>query len=219
MRSIITPTIAALINAIGTAATIYQSKYSAKLSRKKSCTTKVAKAPIINSSPWAILIIPITPYVIARPSAANKRILPRLNPVKTRVTVSPINIFCSRDANDSAAAARTELSASLAGSVISVSFNLISGLSLSPRSFTAFSLTAGSELWTPIMAFTNVIISLISESLSFAKTRSMMGRKISSAPPVSSICLAASSLTSRSGLNNFNIDMLVFNTTRTRLFG
>ena len=57
---------------------------SAANPRNAVWTSQVAYAPTISSSPWAMLMTPIKPKVIASPSAASSRMLPRLSPEKSQ---------------------------------------------------------------------------------------------------------------------------------------
>ena len=69
-------------------------------------------APIIRNSPCAMLMMPISPYVIARPSAASSRTDPRLKPVNAESPISVVNRRRLISASDSCAAVRTRSSAS-----------------------------------------------------------------------------------------------------------
>jgi len=83
------PTTAAAANDTGTANNGYQLNAPGAYCWTRFCTTYVAYAPIMRNSPWAMLITPMRPYVIARPSAASNNTLPSDKPAKIVPTISP----------------------------------------------------------------------------------------------------------------------------------
>ena len=61
LRSSAIPTSADTQKDAGTASARYQSNAPGKCARKRFCTTYVVYAPIMMSSPWAMLMTPMRP--------------------------------------------------------------------------------------------------------------------------------------------------------------
>ncbi len=171
------------------------------------------------SSPCAMLMTPIKPYVIARPSAASNRIVPSEIPLKTRATISPVERRCSTARSDRSASARSSASRSTYSPPFRSS-NASNNVFTLPLSLCASARTAASRVALSLLdSCTDACVSarmpLISGSVSFASAAEMAGSVISSAPPCSS--LAAARRAARSGNESLSAAIAMPSSRRRRL--